>query len=698
MNEHISGFYGFKLSPAFLHVLDGLHFTEPTPIQQRAIPRGLSGRDIIGLAQTGTGKTLAFALPMLQRIRNKGGKGLVLVPTRELAYQAAEAIEPFLPETGLKTAVIIGGASGSEQYKKLKENPEIIIATPGRLYEHLCQGNVDLSDARIFVLDEADRMFDMGFLPQVKKIMKFLPAVCQTMMFSATMPDEIAVLARENMSNPIRIEVSPQGTAPELVNQELYIVERGKKTELLSKLLDTYWGSVLLFVRTRYNAKKIAKLIRSFPHSVAELHSNRTMNQRKEALEGFKSGKYRILVATDIAARGIDVMGIELVINYDLPDEPENYVHRIGRTGRAGHPGHSITLAAPDQEFEIRAIEKLVRKQLTVVDLPDYTAEKFVKGTEARPKGEKRLPRREMAGSENDPVKKPRNIFAARRKAAAAKKAARAAQKPDNAYAEENYPVPESAAENHAENLPVYPYEMPEFNAEIAENSTAPAQEGTVWADSEINAAMEKTSFKKGKNKKTAKKTEKSKNGKINAKIKKPQKKDGFEKSENSAKKQGKPARRTAKSTAGKRHNAAAHYGTEPYLDEYNPYTDFNYSDRPAEFPGRRRNSRNGRRPAVPQHGKDYKPPRRSLIMDSAYFEDDTPEKRFYDRRRAISRSTMSRSYGRSAAPRRESKPFYGKKGFRPHNEAARRPAYKPFRMAKRRPVRGKKQRGPRRR
>ena len=174
MSEQISGFYGFKLSPAFLHVLDGLHFTEPTPIQQRAIPRGLSGRDIIGLAQTGTGKTLAFALPMLQRIKNKGGKGLVLVPTRELAYQAAEAIEPFLPETGLKTAVIIGGASGSEQYKKLKENPEIIIATPGRLYEHLCQGNIDLSDARIFVLDEADRMFDMGFLPQVKKIMKFL--------------------------------------------------------------------------------------------------------------------------------------------------------------------------------------------------------------------------------------------------------------------------------------------------------------------------------------------------------------------------------------------------------------------------------------------------------------------------------------------------------------------------------------------
>lgn len=630
MSEKISGFYGFKLSPAFLHVLDGLHFTEPTPIQLRAIPRGLSGRDIIGLAQTGTGKTLAFALPMLQRIKNKGGKGLVLVPTRELAYQAAEAIEPFLEETGLKTAVIIGGASGSEQYKKLKENPEIIIATPGRLYEHLCQGNVNLSDACIFVLDEADRMFDMGFLPQVKKIMKFLPAVRQTMMFSATMPDEIAVLARENMSNPIRIEVSPQGTAPELVNQELYIVERGKKTELLAKLLDTYWGSVLLFVRTRYNAKKIAKLIRSFPHSVAELHSNRTMNQRKQALEGFKNGKFRVLVATDIAARGIDVSGIELVINYDLPDETENYVHRIGRTGRAGHPGHSITLAAPDQEYEIRAIEKLVRKKLTVVDLPDYTAEKFVKGTEARPKGEKRLPRREMAGSENDPVKKPRNIFAARRKAAAAKKAAKAAQNTDNVHAEENYPVPESAAEK----LPVYPSERQEFNPDIAENSPAHAQESTVWADSEINAAMEKISPKKSKNKKIAKKEKKSENGKNKAKIKKPQKKDGFEKTENFAKKQGRTVRKTAKSPAGKRHNAAAHYGAAPYRDEDNPYMDFNYSDRPAEFPGRRRNSRNGRRPAVPQHGKDYKPPRRSLIMDSAYFDDDTPEKRYFDRRR----------------------------------------------------------------
>lgn len=708
-----SGFYSLHLNTKLLETLDGLDFTDPTPIQSKAIPRALKGRDIIGLAQTGTGKTLAFALPMIQKIKNRGGKGLVLVPTRELAMQAAEAMEPFLSATGLYGVVLIGGASGSEQYKKLKENPDVIIATPGRLYEHLCQKNLVLDEAETFVLDEADRMFDMGFLPQVEKIMRFLPPVRQTLMFSATMPDEIAVLARENMVNPIRIEVSPQGTAPELVNQELYIVERGKKTELLGKLLDTYWGSVLLFVRTRYNAKKIAKLIRSFPHSVAELHSNRTMNQRKEALEGFKSGKYRILVATDIAARGIDVMGIELVINYDLPDEPENYVHRIGRTGRAGHPGHSITLAAPDQEFEIRAIEKLVRKKLTVVDLPDYTAEKFVKGTEARPKGEKRLPRREMAGSENDPVKKPRNIFAARRKAAAARKAAQAASRQEkNNFEEENYTEP-------SENQTEYISERSEFNADINENVQAPAGEGTVWGESEINAAMVETASKKSKNKKTAKKTGKSKKEKNKAKIKKSQKKDDFEKTENFEKKQERTGRRTAgyeqegrrshavpSKKRRKAESAADYHSTEPYRDEDNPYMDFNYSDNPAVYPARHGNakggSRKGRSPIASRLGKDYKPPRRSLIMDSAYFEDDTPEKRYFDSRRPISRSTVSRDsrqkrgYGRSSAPKRGSNPFYGKKGFRQRN--AVRQQSRPPRTSLRRYTRGKKQRGSRRR
>ena len=666
MSEKHSGFYSLHLNPKLLGVLDSMDFTEPTPIQKKAIPKALNKSDIIGLAQTGTGKTLAFALPMLQKINSSGGRGLILVPTRELAFQAAENIEKFLPSMELKATVIIGGASGSVQYKQLKENPDIIIATPGRLIEHLCQKNTDLSDVHTFVLDEADRMLDMGFLPQVERIMKFLPEHRQTMLFSATMPEEIAALVRRYMKNPARVEVSPQGTAPELVKQELYIVERGKKTELLGKLLDTYWGSVLLFVRTRYNAKKIAKLIRSFPHSVAELHSNRSMNQRKEALEGFKSGKYRILVATDIAARGIDVTGIELVINYDLPDETENYVHRIGRTGRAGHPGHSITLAAPDQEFEIRAIEKMVRKQLTVVKLPEFTADKFVKGTAARPKGEKRLPRREMAGSENDPVKKPRNIFAARRKEAAMRKAWKAAAAagfvPPETPVSGSFAVSGGDEFNAAEAGDVFAAPEFAFNEKTDSNSmpatadSSSVSASSVWGQEEINRGT----------------------GKLK-KIRKPSVKNNAKKAEyaDNEKKVKASAGKRSKAKSGKLTgnseicSGAAVIGSMPEKSAASKKT-------------RIKNKKNGRKSrikkdrtgwtkeakavktrAIAGHGlhgkvpagkksagaamhfdKDYKPPRRSLIMDSAYFDDDTPEKRYYDsrRRRQVPPSRFSRS------------------------------------------------------
>ena len=628
MSEKHSGFYSLHLNPKLLGVLDSMNFTEPTPIQKKAIPKALNKSDVIGLAQTGTGKTLAFALPMLQKINSSGGRGLVLVPTRELAFQAAENIEKFLPVMELKAAVIIGGASGSVQYKQLKENPDIIIATPGRLIEHLCQKNTDLSDVHTFVLDEADRMLDMGFLPQVERIMKFLPEDRQTMLFSATMPDEIASLVRRYMKNPARVEVSPQGTAPELVKQELYIVERGKKTELLGRLLDTYWGSVLLFVRTRYNAKKIAKLIRSFPHSVAELHSNRSMNQRKEALEGFKSGKYRILVATDIAARGIDVTGIELVINYDLPDETENYVHRIGRTGRAGHPGHSITFAAPDQEFEIRAIEKMIRKQLTVVRLPEFTADKFVKGTVARPKGEKRLPRREMAGSENDPVKKPRNIFAARRKEAAMRKARKAAEAAG--FIQQDVPVPETG------NSPAPEFAFDDNNVY---SDSVPVTPEKVQTDSEFwqQSEIEKAAVKVKKGRKTVRKSIKERKSradywesqvepgsifwlddvkKKSKKTKKSEEKNPVLEKENPAVKKKKNGRRTEKNL----------------LPEKGGH-------------GKNNRQNNLKKPAL-RFDKDYKPPRRSLIMDSAYFDDDTPEKRYFDRRRRrpVPPSRFSRS------------------------------------------------------
>jgi len=372
-----AGFYGLGIAPKLLEALDKLKFTTPTPIQQKAIPVASEGNDMVGIAQTGTGKTIAFAIPMIQQLAAKEGKGLVLVPTRELALQVAEVVKQFAPLLGMQTAVIIGGESLGRQRQELFRRPRIIIATPGRLIDHMTQRNVIMSDVRVLVLDEADRMFDMGFAPQINRIIAALPKERQTMLFSATMPDEIMKLASAHMKLPTRIEVARSGTVAEKVEQELFIVSRGDKLPLLAKILDKYWGSVLLFVRTKHNARKIAKELRDIKHSAAEIHSNRSLAQRREALEGFKAGKYRILVATDIAARGIDVTGIELVINYDLPDEDENYIHRIGRTGRAGQPGRAITFAAPDQGKDVRNIERLMRMQLPVSVHPDILPASF---------------------------------------------------------------------------------------------------------------------------------------------------------------------------------------------------------------------------------------------------------------------------------------------------------------------------------
>ncbi len=390
MNENNTapqaGFYGLGIAPKLLSALDSLGFKTPTPIQHKSIPVAAEGNDMVGIAQTGTGKTIAFSIPMIQRLAATGtGKGLVLVPTRELALQVAEVVRKFAPLLGMQAAVVIGGESMNRQTQQLRARPRIVIATPGRLIDHLGQRTVDLSDVRVLVLDEADRMFDMGFAPQIEKIVAAVPRERQTMLFSATMPDGIMKLAGRHMKLPIRIEVARPGTAADKVDQELFVVSQNDKNALLGKLLDKYWGSVLLFVRTKHRAKKIARAIREMPHSAAEIHSNRSLAQRKDALEGFKSGKYRVLVATDIAARGIDVTGIELVINYDLPDEDANYVHRIGRTGRAGQPGRAITFAAPDQGADVRAIEKLIRMPLPVSTHPDVPSASFGAGS-AQPK------------------------------------------------------------------------------------------------------------------------------------------------------------------------------------------------------------------------------------------------------------------------------------------------------------------------
>ena len=360
------GFNGLGIAPEFLKILEHNNFTVPTPIQYQAIKPAMEGKDIVGIAQTGTGKTLAFGLPLLQRLRGSRGIGLVVLPTRELAIQAEEMLQKIGRPLGLLTAVLIGGEGMGRQIAALRRRPNIIIATPGRLLDHIESGNLKLDAVQMIVLDEADRMLDIGFAPQIKKILSFVPAKRQTMLFSATMPAEIVQIAAKYMASPVRVEVAPAGTTVELVDQEIFLVKKDMKFKLLGELLNECKGTVLIFSRTKHGAHKICAAIRDMGHKVAEIHSNRSLGQRKEALTGFKTGRYRVLVATDIAARGIDVRGIELVINYDLPDNTQDYVHRIGRTGRAGVVGRAVSFAMPDQQRDVRDIERLIRKQIPV--------------------------------------------------------------------------------------------------------------------------------------------------------------------------------------------------------------------------------------------------------------------------------------------------------------------------------------------
>lgn len=359
------------IAPRLLEALTKHHFTTPTPIQGKAIPIALKGKDVIGVAQTGTGKTLAFGIPMIQRLSVVKGRGLIVLPTRELATQVDESLQRIGKQLGLRTAVLIGGASMERQIHALRQNPHIIIATPGRLIDHLEQRVLKLDTVTVLVLDEADRMLDMGFAPQINRILATIPPERQTMLFSATMPAEIVRIASQHMKMPVRVEIAPAGTLSERVSQELFVVSKNEKTDLLIHLLEEYQGTVLVFTRTKFGAKRLTQTVRRMGYSAAEIHSNRSLAQRREALDGFKSGKYRVLVATDIAARGIDVKGIELVVNFDLPDQADDYVHRIGRTGRAGHEGHAISFAMPDQGRDVREIEKLARIHLPISKLPE---------------------------------------------------------------------------------------------------------------------------------------------------------------------------------------------------------------------------------------------------------------------------------------------------------------------------------------
>ncbi|MFH1692599.1 MAG: DEAD/DEAH box helicase [Candidatus Omnitrophota bacterium] len=364
-------FFGLGIAPKILGILEKMKFHTPTAIQFKAIPLAIEGKDVIGIAQTGTGKTHSFAIPMVQHLALEPGTGLVLAPTRELAIQIEEACKGLAHPFGMLTACLIGGAPIEPQVAALRKNPRIVIATPGRLLDHMKQWNIVLDDLRMLVFDEADRMLDMGFAPQIDKLLRFLPKKRQTMLFSATMPKEIMAMAAHHMKLPVCVEIAPAGTAAETVTHELFIVKKEAKPKLLGKVLERYHGSVLLFSRTKHGARKIAKMVRAFGHRAVEMHADRSLCQRREALEGFKAGKYRVLVATDIAARGIDVVGIELVINYDLPDDAHNYVHRIGRTGRAGQKGHAISFATPEQRQDVCSIEALINISLPVSNHPD---------------------------------------------------------------------------------------------------------------------------------------------------------------------------------------------------------------------------------------------------------------------------------------------------------------------------------------
>lgn len=364
------GFNGLGIAPKLLEILAELEYLTPTPIQTQAIPASLERKDLVGIAQTGTGKTLAFGIPMLQLLAIHKGTGLVILPTRELALQVDENLRQIGAKIGLRTSVLIGGEPINRQLRALKTKPHIIIATPGRLIDHTERRSVDLSTVKILVLDEADMMLDMGFLPQIKSILKLVPRERQTMLFSATMPSQIVKIAADYMSLPTRIEVAPAGTSAENVEQEIFVIDKESKFDYLKKILSETKGSVLIFMRTKHAVKGLTRKISQIGFSAAEIHSNRSLDQRRSALEGFKMGKYRILIATDIAARGIDVKEIELVINFDLPEKSGDYVHRIGRTARAGKSGKAISFVMPSQIKNLREIEKLINKTIKTDKTP----------------------------------------------------------------------------------------------------------------------------------------------------------------------------------------------------------------------------------------------------------------------------------------------------------------------------------------
>ena len=362
------------LSPKVLDGVRAAGYTDPTPIQLRAIPIILSGRDILGSAQTGTGKTAAFALPLISRLAQRGAlRALILEPTRELAAQVETAIRDYARFTNLHTVVLFGGTGYGRQDQALRQGADIVVATPGRLLDQIQRGMLRLNQIEILVLDEADRMLDMGFLPDVRRIIERCPRNRQTLLFSATLPPEIEQLCRWALRNPETVEIGRHRSPAETVTHALYPVDIDQKQELLEELLRrTDYDQVLVFCRTKNGADRVARKLHQQGHAVAVLHSNRTQPEREHALKGFRDGRYEVMVATDIAARGIDVEQISHVINFDVPHHPEDYVHRIGRTGRAQSVGDAFTIMTGEDVQEVAAIEHFIGQKIPRVKLQGF--------------------------------------------------------------------------------------------------------------------------------------------------------------------------------------------------------------------------------------------------------------------------------------------------------------------------------------
>jgi len=374
-------FEDLELISPILKALKDKSYTKPTPIQARAIPLVLKRKDVLGCAQTGTGKTAAFSIPIIQlihRIESKEhGKpalrGLIVTPTRELAIQIDENIKAYSKYTIVKHTVIFGGVKQGKQVEALRKGIHILVATPGRLLDLISQGIISLNTVKLFVLDEADRMLDMGFINDIRKLLKLLPAKRQSLFFSATMPDNIVALSRKILHEPVKVEVAPVSSTAETIRQYLYYTNRTHKKELLFHILrDKNIDQVLLFSRTKRGADRIARNLKKKRIASAAIHGDKAQNQRQKALRQFKAGEIRVLVATDIAARGIDIDKLNYVINYDIPNVAETYVHRIGRTGRAGEDGIAISLCEPEENAYVRDIERLIKRKIEIIEDNPY--------------------------------------------------------------------------------------------------------------------------------------------------------------------------------------------------------------------------------------------------------------------------------------------------------------------------------------